>query len=398
MDKKNIIEKNNYKILFVLPGIPVRYPPGGFDIVFRLAHALNEVNIKTGIIFLYGTEYIHIKSIKHAVINDVFLRIVHLILRGRRFSYVMHHWKVINSFFFKSDYDYNMLKNTNCYLYRSADKVEIKTDIIIATGWQTAYFVRELYKKYNFNPFYLVQNSEDDTSFSGKNSTDAKLTYNFPLKKIVINQKLYNRFKAEEPLFFHVGIDTQFFKKINEIDNRKFIMFPLRKSESKGSIYAIECVRKLLQNNKNTKIIAFGDYKFDEIPVDIKDRIIYYYKPSRKVLLDLYNKSYVFVLPSIVEGMPSPPLEAMACGCAVVVTDNGGVNEYIKDGLNGIICPIRDSNCLYQKVILLTSNKALREQIIQNGFKTAKEFSYDNMNKNFIRLITKRFRQSPGNL
>ncbi|KPV46716.1 hypothetical protein SE19_04330 [Acidiplasma aeolicum] len=95
----------------------------------------------------------------------------------------------------------------------------------------------------------------------------------------------------------------------------------------------------------------------------------------------------IFVLPSIVEGMSSPPLEAMACGCAVVVTDNGGVNEYIKDGLNGIIFPVRDSDCLYQKVILLINNKALREQMIQNGLETAKEFSYDNMNKNFIRLI-----------
>lgn len=394
MDKKNIIETNYYKILFVLPGIPIGYPPGGYDIVFRLAHALNEVNIKTGIIFLYGTEYINgyipVKSSKHAVINDAFRRIIHLILSGRKLSYVMHHWKLINSFFFRSDYDYNILKNTDCYLYRSADKVEIKANIIIATLLETAYFVEELYKKYNFSPFYLIQNSEDDPSFSGENLTNAKLTYSFPLKKIVINQKVYNRFKTEEPLFFHVGIDTQFFKKINEIHNRKFIMFPLRKSESKGSIYAIECIRKLLQNNKNTKIIAFGDYKLDEIPVDIKDRIIYHYKPSRKVLRDLYNKSMVFVLPSVVEGMPSPPLEAMACGCAVVVTDNGGVNEYIKDGLNGIICPIRDSNCLYQKVMLLTSNKALREQIIQNGLKTAEEFSYDNMNKNFIRLITEK--------
>ena len=198
---------------------------------------------------------------------------------------------------------------------------------------------------------------------------------------------MYNRFKAEKPLFFHVGIATQFFKKLTKTNDRECIMFPLRKNESKGSKYAIECIRKLLQNNKNTKIMAFGDYKLDEIPVDIRNSIIYHYWPPRKVLLGLYNKSMIFVLPSIVEGMSLPPLEAMACGCAVVVTDNGGVNEYIKDGLNGIMCPIRDSNCLYQKVILLINNKALREQIIQNGLKTAKEFSYDNMNKNFIRLI-----------
>lgn len=390
MDKNDIIEKNHYKVLFVLPGIIIRYPPGGYDIVFRLAHALNEVNIKTGIIFLHGTEYINnyipLKSSKHPVMNNTIREIIYLIFPGKKFSYAMHHYKLINSFLFKSDYDYDMLKNIDCYLYRSIDNVKVKADIIIATSWKTAYFVRGLYEKYNFKPFYLVQHSEDDVSFSGKNSANAKLTYTFPFKKIVINQKVYNRFKAEEPLFFHVGIDTKFFKKLTETDDREYIMFPLRKLESKGSIYAIECIQKLL-DNKNIKIVAFGDYKLNEIPSDIRNEITYYYRPPRKVLLELYNKSMVFVLPSIVEGMSSPPLEAMACGCAAVVTDNGGVNEYIKDNLNGIMCPIKDSDCLYQKVILLINNKDLREKIIQNGLETAKEFSYDKMNENFINII-----------
>lgn len=192
---------------------------------------------------------------------------------------------------------------------------------------------------------------------------------------------------SEDPLFFHVGIDTQFFKKLTETNDRECIMFPLRKNESKGSKYAFECIRKLLQNSKSYKIIAFGDYRHNEIPVDIKGKIIYYYRPSRKVLLNLYNQSMIFILPSLVEGMSLPPLEAMACGCAVVVTDNGGINEYINDGLNGIVCPIKDSDCLYEKIILLINNKTLRQQLIQNGLETAHTFSYDNMNKNFIKLI-----------
>ena len=42
----------NYDIVFVLPPPTVSYPPGGYDIVYRLAQALNKENIRTSIIFL----------------------------------------------------------------------------------------------------------------------------------------------------------------------------------------------------------------------------------------------------------------------------------------------------------------------------------------------------------
>ena len=381
---------NIYDVVFVLPTVSITYPPGGYDIVYRLAQALNKESIRPSIIFLkkpkiYIENYIVSENVKNKNrLTRLMLSLFNLLFNGKRINlfYKLRLYKLLGV-----DYNYSILDNIDLYYYETIEDVKIKTNIVIATSWETAYFVREYVKKHKIETLYLVQGSPDDVSVSGKNSDNAKLTYTFPFKKIAINQKVYNRFKAEKPLFFHVGIATQFFKKLTKTNDRECIMFPLRKNESKGSKYAIECIRKLLQNNKNTKIMAFGDYKLDEIPVDIRNSIIYHYWPPRKVLLGLYNKSMIFVLPSIVEGMSLPPLEAMACGCAVVVTDNGGVNEYIKDGLNGIMCPIRDSNCLYQKVILLINNKALREQIIQNGLKTAKEFSYDNMNKNFIRLI-----------
>ena len=375
----------NYDIVFVLPPPTVSYPPGGYDIVYRLAQALNKENIRTSIIFLSKPEiYIENYIMTGNVKNSIKLNIFNLSFNGKRinFFYDLRLYKLL-----RIDYDYSILDNVDLYLYETIEDVKIQTNAIVATAWQTAYFVREYIKLHKNKSFYLVQNSEDDFSFSGKNSDNAKFTYDFPLKKIVINKKVYERFMSEDPLFFHVGIDTQFFKKLTETNDRECIMFPLRKNESKGSKYAFECIRKLLQNSKSYKIIAFGDYRHNEIPVDIKGKIIYYYRPSRKVLLNLYNQSMIFILPSLVEGMSLPPLEAMACGCAVVVTDNGGINEYINDGLNGIVCPIKDSDCLYEKIILLINNKTLRQQLIQNGLETAHTFSYDNMNKNFIKLI-----------
>lgn len=51
-------------------------------------------------------------------------------------------------------------------------------------------------------------------------------------------------------------------------------------------------------------------------------------KLSQKELAREYNKSDVFVLPSFSEGLPLTIMEAMACGCKVVVTDLPGIRPW----------------------------------------------------------------------
>jgi glycosyltransferase involved in cell wall biosynthesis len=135
------------------------------------------------------------------------------------------------------------------------------------------------------------------------------------------------------------------------------------------------------------KIVVFGDFLPKEIPDNIRSKIKYYYLPTRETLRKIYNESAIFVLPSIVEGIPLPPLEAMYCGSAVVVTDNGGVNEYIEDGYNGLMCQVRDSNCLFEKIMYLINNEELRLKLVKNGIETAKLYSYSEMTKQFIDKI-----------
>ena len=166
-------------------------------------------------------------------------------------------------------------------------------------------------------------------------------------------------------------------------------MFPLRKNKSKGATYAIKCISKLVKSNYSIKIITFGDFKKRDIPESIRNNVEHYYLPTRAQLRLLYNKSKIFVLPSLVEGMSLPPLEAMACGCAVVVTNNGGVNEYIKDNVNGSLCPNKNVYCLYNKVLYLLNNESKRQQLVRRGLKTAREYSYEKMVNSFISLMKK---------
>lgn len=377
-----------YRVTFVLPG-PSFLPPGGYNVVYQLAHGLNKRGIKTAIIFLRDpSKFIpDYKPGRGARVLMSRKKIFDFLFNGKRIKlfYRLRLYKLL-----KVDYDYSVLDNVDLYYYSNISEVKLKTDLIVATHWATAYFVNEFLKYSGSKPLYLIQNKEDDPSFSGINSVNAEKTYHFSFQKIVISKELYERFKGENPLFFHVGIDTGFFRLLKDVSSRgNTILIPLRASESKGARYAIECIRKLLDyyGSGGIKIITFGNYEPQKIPLDVKDRIEHHFKPTNKELLGLYNESSIFVLPSLVEGMPLPPLEAMACGCAVVVTDCGGTREYIVDGVNGLVCPIKDAECLFNKVLYLLNNESKRKEIVENGLKTAKKFSYEQMIEDFLKII-----------
>lgn len=54
-------------------------------------------------------------------------------------------------------------------------------------------------------------------------------------------------------------------------------------------------------------------------------------------LPEVYRTASVFVLPSLNEGMSNTVLEAMASGLPLVLTDTGGTQELLSDGVNGFV-------------------------------------------------------------
>ena len=82
----------------------------------------------------------------------------------------------------------------------------------------------------------------------------------------------------------------------------------------------------------------------------------------------------VFVFPSRVEGFGLPPLEAMACGAAVVVTDSGGVREYARDEENCLLVPPGDATAIARAIERLSIDpgaETLRERLARAGRATA---------------------------
>jgi glycosyltransferase involved in cell wall biosynthesis len=105
---------------------------------------------------------------------------------------------------------------------------------------------------------------------------------------------------------------------------------------------------------------------------------------SDEELVWLYNAAQVFVFPSFYEGFGLPPLEAMACGTPVIVSNVSSLPEVVGDA--GLIIDPTDANDLTVAIWRLLSDQALREEMIDKGFRRAALFSWERAARETLEL------------
>src|SRR6185295_1417431 len=77
------------------------------------------------------------------------------------------------------------------------------------------------------------------------------------------------------------------------------------------------------------------------------------------------------------EALPVAPLEAMAAGCATVVSDLDCFNDYIEHGVTGLKFDHRSQNAdtnLAGQLMYLMSEEVAFEKIAQAGHRAARRF------------------------
>ncbi|HEX2297603.1 MAG TPA: glycosyltransferase family 1 protein [Pseudonocardiaceae bacterium] len=89
----------------------------------------------------------------------------------------------------------------------------------------------------------------------------------------------------------------------------------------------------------------------------------------------LYSGAACLVLPSRAEGFGLPPLEAMACGCPVVVSTAGALPEVVGDA--GLTVDPHDVVGLCAAIRAVLENDGLRSRLRDAGLRRAAEFSWE---------------------
>ena len=86
------------------------------------------------------------------------------------------------------------------------------------------------------------------------------------------------------------------------------------------------------------------------------------YVPDEE-MLNNYQKSLLFVLPSKFEPFGMTTQEAMACGKAVVASQYGGIRNVIEHEINGMLVDPQNAREFADAMLKLIRNKGFRETI-----------------------------------
>jgi glycosyltransferase involved in cell wall biosynthesis len=357
------------KINFVLPFYPWN-PVGGFRVVYEYANRLSARGHEISIF--------HAIKLRQTVPDKGFNRILQQLYYIRcAYTRPKLTWQYIDPrirMFYVPDLTANYIRDG---------------DIVVATAWQTAEYLWE-YPKSKGRKFYLIQGYE--IWAGSKERVDA--TWLLPIHKVVIASWLYELGRAmgiDGQVMMHIpnGIDHDKYRLVNSIKTRrKRVAMMYSSIDWKGAPDGVEALEIAKASHSNLEAVLFG---VCPRPKFLPQWIEYIKEPPQNLLVqDVYNGSSIYLCPSWTEGWCLPNAEAMACGCAVVSTDNSGVRDYAIDGRTALLSPIKKPDLLAKNLVRLLDDDEYRCDLAQNGYHSIKFFTWDrstDLFENYINQI-----------
>ena len=137
---------------------------------------------------------------------------------------------------------------------------------------------------------------------------------------------------------------------------KKLILFVSQRATNayKGMDYLAEACRLLVENHPEMKdnaavVILGGHAEEVEHMLPLEAYPLGYVSDEHKIV-DVYNASDIFVLPSLSENLPNTIMEAMACGVPCVGFKVGGIPEEIDHKKSGYVAEYRNAADLMEGI------------------------------------------------
>lgn len=178
--------------------------------------------------------------------------------------------------------------------------------------------------------------------------------------KLFLDKKLVAREAVD--LVPGSGIDLEKFRPMNFRKNDKFTFLMISRLISDKGIYEyIQAIEKLRNNGVDARFQVLGamdpehkrGIQKEIIESWINNGTIEYLGTTDNVR-EFIEKADCVVLPSYREGTPRTLLEAASSCKPIIATDVPGCNHVVVNNFNGLLCKLKDSDDLAQKMEVMT--------------------------------------------
>jgi len=178
----------------------------------------------------------------------------------------------------------------------------------------------------------------------------------------------------------------------NQIDlPEKYILFVGNRSGYKNFNFMINALTPIFRTKEKLHLVCAGGGSFSAgekqfisnlgidkkiIQIDFED----------KQLPGYYKNALVFIFPSLYEGFGIPTLEAMKCGCPVILANNSCFPEIAGDA--AVYFDPYNSASLVEATTNILNDENLRNNFIEKGYERVSSFSWEKTAKGYFKAIS----------
>lgn len=210
------------------------------------------------------------------------------------------------------------------------------------------------------------------------------------LKKLqAVNKKIHHFIVASEYMKEHLQLHEFEGEKITinplyaskkfeyststNFSENKTLLFVGQLINGKGLDALLKSMKKI---NEEYNLVVVGTGKQEDYfkhftkELKIENRVTFVGKLNHEELMDYYKKSYCLIVPSrSPETFNLVGIEAQKVGLPVIATDVGGVSQWLKHDINGLLTLPNDIKDLQEKINMLIEDKKLHQRLCFNVFK-----------------------------
>lgn len=203
----------------------------------------------------------------------------------------------------------------------------------------------------------------------------------------VITKEAYNYYTNLGFRVHHIpnAIDVSSLPTKADKRYEKQIIFAGRLSKEKGILTLLE-IAKDLPEDYHLLILGAGPEENKVKEATKKTSHIHFlgYQPKEKTI-ELIRGSNILIQPSVMEGISSTILEAMACKTPIIATKIGGNKEILEDGKTAILIE-SDHGKIVEAIYTLMSEKQKAEKLREEAFRTVQKYDWSHVGNLYLNI------------
>jgi len=166
----------------------------------------------------------------------------------------------------------------------------------------------------------------------------------------------------------------------------KQIIYVGRLSKEKGILELLQIVKDL-PSDINLVILGNGPNENEVKLASKQQENLHYlgYLPPEKTI-PLLRGSDMLIQPSLIEGISSTILEAMACKTAIIATNVGGNKEILTDKKTALL--VKGHDDIIPSIKHLFEDSEYRQTLAENAFEQVRKYDWSSIGKQYSELYS----------